>query len=378
MKKLLIIICVFLCFTFTVKASELNISGKSAILMDENTGTIMFSLNENERMPMASMTKIMSMILIMEALDNEVIKLDDEVVISENAASMGGSQIYLKAMDKYTVRDLLKSVAMASANDSVVALAERTFGSVEAFVNKMNEKSEELGLLNTHFVNPHGLDAADHYSSAYDMAIMAKELLKHEEILNYTKVYEEYLKKSDGSNLWLVNTNKLVRFYDGLDGLKTGYTKGAGYCITATAKKNNMRLIAVVMGSDTIENRSQDVVKMLNYGFNSYRNNVIKSKGESLGQVKVLRGKEKYVDVYLTKDATELLNASQKKSEYHFKLNIDKIVAPVKKGTIIGNVTIFDNDNNVINKVDITVNKDVKKANIWDLFKRRLSTLTSY
>ena len=378
MKKLLIIICVFLCFTFAVKASELNISGKSAILMDENTGTIMFSLNENERMPMASMTKIMSMILIMEALDNEVIKLDDEVVISENAASMGGSQIYLKAMDKYTVRDLLKSVAMASANDSVVALAERTFGSVEAFVNKMNEKSEELGLLNTHFVNPHGLDAADHYSSAYDMAIMAKELLKHEEILNYTKVYEEYLKKSDGSNLWLVNTNKLVRFYDGLDGLKTGYTKGAGYCITATAKKNNMRLIAVVMGSDTIENRSQDVVKMLNYGFNSYRNNVIKSKGESLGQVKVLRGKEKYVDVYLTKDATELLNASQKKSEYHFKLNIDKIVAPVKKGTIIGNVTIFDNDNNVINKVDITVNKDVKKANIWDLFKRRLSTLTSY
>ena len=377
MKKLLIIICVFLCFTFTVKASELNISGKSAILMDENTGTIMFSLNENERMPMASMTKIMSMILIMEALDNEVIKLDDEVVISENAASMGGSQIYLKAMDKYTVRDLLKSVAMASANDSVVALAERTFGSVEAFVNKMNEKAEELGLLNTHFVNPHGLDATDHYSSAYDMAIMAKELLKHEEILNYTKVYEEYLKKSDGSNLWLVNTNKLVRFYDGLDGLKTGYTKGAGYCITATAKKNNMRLIAVVMGSDTIENRSQDVVKMLNYGFNSYRNNVIKSKDESLGQVKVLRGKEKYVDVYLTKDATELLNASQKKSEYHFKLNIDKIVAPVKKGTIIGNVTIFD-DNNVINKVDITVNKDIKKASLWDLFKRRLSTLTSY
>ncbi len=378
MKKLLVIICVFLCFTFTTKASELNINGKSAILMDENTGTILFSFNENEKLPMASMTKIMSMLLIMEAIDNEVIKLDDEVVVSENAASMGGSQIYLKPMDKYTVRDLLKSVAMASANDSVVALAERTYGSVESFVNAMNKKAEELGLLNTHFVNPHGLDAKDHYSSAYDMAIMAKELLKHEEILNYTKVYEEYLKKSDGSNLWLVNTNKLVRFYDGLDGLKTGYTKGALYCITATAKKNNMRLIAVVMGEDSIEKRSADVVKILNYGFNSYRNNVIKSKDESLGQVKVLRGKEKFADVYLVKDATELLSASQKKSDYHFKLNIDKVIAPIKKGTIIGDVTILDNDNNIINKVDITVNKDIKKANIWDLFKRRLAILTSY
>ena len=378
MKKLLIIICVFFILINTTNAKTIDINAKSAILMDENTGTIMFSLNENEKMPMASMTKIMSMILVLEALDNDVIKLDDEVVISENAASMGGSQIYLKAMDKYTVRDLLKSVAMASANDSVVALAERTYGSVDAFVNKMNEKAKELGLKNTHFVNPHGLDANDHYSSAYDMAIMAKELLKHKEILDYTKVYEEYLKKSDGTNLWLVNTNKLVRFYEGLDGLKTGYTKKAGYCITATAKKNNMRLIVVVMGEDTIEQRSQDVVKMLNYGFNSYRNNVIKSKDESLGQVKVIRGKVSSVDVVLLKDATELLNASQKASKYKFKLNIDKVIAPVKKGDVIGNVTILDDNNKIINKVDITVKNDVIKANIWDLFKRRLAIITSY
>ena len=378
MKKMLLIIIAIFTMVSNVFASELTLSGKSAILMDENTGTIMYSLNENEKMPMASMTKIMSMILIMEALDNDVIKLDDEVVISQNAESMGGSQIYLKAMDKYTVKDLLKSVAMASANDSVVALAERTYGSVEAFVDKMNEKADELGLTNTHFTNPHGLDANDHYSSAYDMAIMARELLKHEEILDYTKVYEEYLKKSDGSNLWLVNTNKLVRFYEGLDGLKTGYTKQAGYCITATAKKNNMRLIAVVMGENSIEERSQDVVKLLNYGFNSYRNNVIKSKDESLGKVIVLRGKQKYVDVVLLKDATELLNASQKASNYQFKLNVNKVVAPVKKGQVIGNVTIMDSENNIINKVDITVKNDVEKANIWDLFKRRLSVITSY
>ncbi len=378
MKKILLIIIALFSFVNNALAAELNINAKSAILMDENTGTIMFAFNENEKMPMASMTKIMSMILIMEAIDNDVIKLDDEVVVSENAASMGGSQIYLKAMDKYTVKDLLKSVAMASANDSVVALAERTYGSEEAFVNKMNEKAKELGLKNTNFVNPHGLDADNHYSSAYDMAIMAKELLKHENILDYTKVYEEYLKKSDGTNLWLVNTNKLVRFYEGLDGLKTGFTKKAGYCITATAKKNNMRLIAVLMGEDNIENRSQDVVKLLNYGFNSYHNNVIKSKDESIGKVKVLKGKQKSVDVVLLKDATELLNASQKKSNYSFKLNVDKVVAPVKKGDVIGNVTILDENNNIINKVDITVKENVLKANLWDLFKRRLSILTSY
>jgi D-alanyl-D-alanine carboxypeptidase (penicillin-binding protein 5/6) len=378
MKKILLIIIALFSFVNNALAAELNINAKSAILMDENTGTIMFAFNENEKMPMASMTKIMSMILIMEAIDNDVIKLDDEVVVSENAASMGGSQIYLKAMDKYTVKDLLKSVAMASANDSVVALAERTYGSEEAFVNKMNEKAKELGLKNTNFVNPHALDADNHYSSAYDMAIMAKELLKHENILDYTKVYEEYLKKSDGTNLWLVNTNKLVRFYEGLDGLKTGFTKKAGYCITATAKKNNMRLIAVLMGEDNIENRSQDVVKLLNYGFNSYRNNVIKSKDESIGKVKVLKGKQKSVDVVLLKDATELLNASQKKSNYSFKLNVDKVVAPVKKGDVIGNVTILDENNNIINKVDITVKENVLKANLWDLFKRRFSILTSY
>ncbi len=378
MKKIFLFLISFLVVINSVYANELDLNAKSAILMDENTGKVLFSFKEKERMPMASMTKIMSMILIMEALDNKVIALDDEVVISENAASMGGSQIYLKAMDKYTVNDLLKGVAMASANDAVVALAERSYGSVNAFVNRMNEKANELGLQDTHFVNPHGLDSEGHYSSAYDMAIMARELLKHEEILNYTKVYEEYLKKSDGTNLWLVNTNKLVRFYEGMDGLKTGFTQKAKYCITATAKKNNMRLIGVLMGEDSIEKRNQDIVKMLNYGFNMYRINLIKSHDESIGTVKVLKGKQDEVEVSLVKDATELLSANESASKYHFKLNIDKVIAPVKKGDIIGNVTIFDENDKVVNKVDITVKNDVLKANVWDLFKRRLKILTSY
>lgn len=236
----------------------------------------------------------------------------------------------------------------------------------------MNKRAEELNLKNTHFVNVHGLDDENHYSSSYDMAIMAKELLKYEKILDYTKVYEEYLQKPDGSQIWLVNTNKLVRFYDGVDGLKTGYTAKAGYCLTATAKKNNLRLISVVMGEDSIEKRSQDTVKLLNYGFNTYKVNLIKDKKEVLGKVKVEKGKKEYVDVVLVNDAIELLNVNDKVSKYNFKIDIEKIVAPVKKGNVIGKVQILNEDNKIINEVDITVKEDVKKANIWDLFLRNL------
>ena len=236
----------------------------------------------------------------------------------------------------------------------------------------MNKRAEKLNLKNTHFVNVHGLDDENHYSSSYDMGIMAKELLKYEKILDYTKVYEEYLQKPDGSQIWLVNTNKLVRFYDGVDGLKTGYTAKAGYCLTATAKKNNLRLISVVMGEESIEKRSQDTVKLLNYGFNTYKVNLIKDKKEVLGKVKVEKGKKEYVDVVLVNDAIELLNVNDKVSKYNFKIDIEKIVAPVKKGNVIGKVQILNEDNKIINEVDITVKEDVKKANIWDLFKRNL------
>lgn len=378
MKKIFLI---FLCLSLFIKpvlASKLDLKAKSAILIDFNTGNVLFSKNEHEKLPMASMTKIMSLILIMEAIEKETISLDTEVVISENASSMGGSQIYLATGDKYKVRELVKGVAMASANDAIVALAERCQGSVEAFVNKMNEKAQMLGLNDTHFVNPHGLDTENHYSSAYDMALMAKELLKHEEILKYTSVYEEYLQKNDGSKIWLVNTNKLVRFYDGVDGLKTGYTLKAGYCITLTAMKNNMRLIGVLMGEDTIDDRSSDSVKMLNYGFNAYKVNLIKSKDEKIGTVRVQNGKEKFADVRLINDATELLNVNDEVSKYNFKMNIDKIKAPVNVGDIIGKVQIFNEDGKILNEVDITVTKNIKKANLWDLIKRNFENVLTF
>lgn len=374
MKKIIFILISLFSFIFikNVNAVEMDISAKSAILVDFNTGKVLYSKNENEPLAMASMTKVMSMLLIMEKIDDGSLKYDDIVEISTESSSMGGSQIFLNPGDKYKVIDLLKGVAMASANDAVVALAEKTYGSKEHFIEAMNKKAESLGLKNTHFVNVHGLDEEGHYSSAYDMSVMARELLKHEKILDFTRVYEEYLTKPDGSQIWLVNTNKLVRFYDGVDGLKTGFTQKAGYCLTATGKKNNLRLISVVMGEESIEKRSSDTVKLLNYGFNTFKVNLIKNKSEILGKVNVQKGKKENVDVVLVNDLIELLNASDKPSNYKFKILVDKITAPVKKGDVIGKVKVLNDNGVLISQVDITVNENVLKANLWDLFKRNL------
>ena len=374
MKKIVFILISLFSFIFikNVSAVEMDISAKSAILVDFNTGKVLYSKNENEPLAMASMTKVMSMLLIMEKIDDGSLKYDDIVEISTESSSMGGSQIFLNPGDKYKVIDLLKGVAMASANDAVVALAEKTYGSKEHFIEAMNKKAESLGLKNTHFVNVHGLDEEGHYSSAYDMSVMARELLKHEKILDFTRVYEEYLTKPDGSQIWLVNTNKLVRFYDGVDGLKTGFTQNAGYCLTATGKKNNLRLISVVMGEESIEKRSSDTVKLLNYGFNTFKVNLIKNKSEILGKVKEKKGKKENVDVVLVNDLIELLNASDKPSNYKFKILVDKITAPVKKGDVIGKVKVLNDNGILISEVDITVNENVLKANLWDLFKRNL------
>lgn len=374
MKKIVFILISLFSFLFikNVSAVEMEISAKSAILVDFNTGKVLYSKNENEPLAMASMTKVMSMLLIMEKIDDGSLKYDDIVEISTESSSMGGSQIFLNPGDKYKVIDLLKGVAMASANDAIVALAEKTYGSKEHFIEAMNKKAESLGLKNTHFVNVHGLDEEGHYSSAYDMSVMARELLKHEKILDFTRVYEEYLTKPDGSQIWLVNTNKLVRFYDGVDGLKTGFTQKAGYCLTATGKKNNLRLISVVMGEESIEKRSSDTVKLLNYGFNTFKVNLIKNKSEILGKVNVQKGKKENVDVVLVNDLIELLNASDKPSNYKFKILVDKITAPVKKGDVIGKVKVLNDNGVLISQVDITVNENVLKANLWDLFKRNL------
>lgn len=302
MKKILLIIMSFFVLNLNVLAEEdFAPNGKSAILVDNLSGKVLYEKNADEKLAPASMTKLASMLMVMEAIDNGNLKFEDKVTISEEAANMGGSQVFLQAGEVYTVYDLLKSVAIASGNDAVVALAEKIGGSQSGFIDMLNKRLKEIGATNTNFVNAHGLDAEGHYSTARDMSIIARELLKHPKILEFTSIYEEYLEKNDGSRIWLVNTNKLVRFYDGVDGLKTGFTKTAGYCLTATASKNNFRLISVVMGEDTSENRSSDTVKMLNYGFNTFKINIIKTKGESLGKVRVEKGKQDNANIVLIK-----------------------------------------------------------------------------
>ena len=376
MKRIcLILLCIGLFlgrWTIVMAEEDLTPTAKSAILIDYATGEVLYEKNADERLAPASMTKIGSMLLIMEAIDSGKLSLNDEVTISEEAASMGGSQIFLEAGEVYTVHDLLKGVAIASGNDAVVALAEKLAGSQGAFVDMMNERFKELGANNTNFVNAHGLDSEGHYSTARDMATIARELLKHEKILEYTSIYEEYLEKNDGTKTWLVNTNKLVRFYDGVDGLKTGFTESAGYCLTATAKKDDFRLISVVMGEDSTENRSSDTVKLLNYGFNTYKINTIKTKDEVLGKVRVERGKENFAEIVLLEDATELLKNTEDVSNYEFNLKVDTIKAPVKPGDIVGSAEIIDNDGNIIDEVDVTVKKEIKKAGLLDYMLRNI------
>ena len=376
MKKILLIIMSFFVLNLNVLAEEdFAPNGKSAILVDNLSGKVLYEENADEKLAPASMTKLASMLMVMEAIDNGNLKFEDKVTISEEAANMGGSQVFLQAGEVYTVHDLLKSVAIASGNDAVVALAEKIGGSQSGFVDMLNKRLKEIGATNTNFVNAHGLDAEGHYSTARDMSIIARELLKHPKILEFTSIYEEYLEKNDGSRIWLVNTNKLVRFYDGVDGLKTGFTKTAGYCLTATASKNNFRLISVVMGEDTSENRSSDTVKMLNYGFNTFKINIIKTKGESLGKVRVEKGKQDKANIVLLNDATEILKNTDPVTEYSFNLKVNKIKAPVKVGDIVGTAEIIDSEGNIVDEVDVTVEKDIKKANILDYMLRNLKTI---
>ncbi len=371
MKKFVVFILLMFIFSLNVFAEE----KKYSILMEYSTGKILMDENSLEKRAPASMTKIMTLLLIMEKIDQGKIKLTDEVTISENASNMGGSQVFLQPGEVIKVEDLIKSICISSANDSAVAMAEYVGGSVEKFVDMMNKKAKELDLKNTNFVNVHGLDDDSHYSCPYDMAIMARELIKHENILKYTSTYEEYFKKNDGSSVWMVNTNKLIRHYKGLDGLKTGFTDTAGYCLTATAKRNGMRLISVVMGSNTSENRSKSTVELMDYGFNNYKLNTIYNKNIKLGKVKVLNGKKDYVDLKLVSDVVDLTTILEE-SKYDYKMNIDEIEAPVNVGDVVGKLTLFK-DGKKIDTFDITVKESIKKANILDYYKKNFKYIIS-
>ena len=381
MKRLLIMMFIFLILfsstSVTVSAEndlKLAEKAKSAILVEASTGKILFEKNADEKLHPASMTKMMSMLLIIEAIENGIIKWDQVVQVSENASSMGGSQILLETGEKMSVRDLFKGVAIASGNDAVVALAETVAGNVSNFVSMMNKRAKELGLTNTNFKNPHGLDDANHYSSSRDMMLIAMELVKHKEVLEYTKIYEDYLREDTDRKIWLVNTNRLVRFYDGVDGLKTGYTEDAGYCMTATAEKDGMRVIAVVMGEETSKIRNQEVSEMLDYAFAQYKViNMLKNKN-SLGKYRVENGKEEYVRVVPIGDTNMVKKKSEQSGNFSYDIKINSLKAPLKVGDNVGTLTIKENDNNV-KTLKLTVTKDVEKANFIDLFSRNVKDM---
>ncbi|WP_033828498.1 D-alanyl-D-alanine carboxypeptidase family protein [Bacillus andreraoultii] len=385
MKRSVVIFIMTICLSLAmvptpIFASEVKLSladnAKSAILIERDTGAVLFEKNSDEKLSPASMTKIMTMLLIMEALDEGKIQLKEKVRTSEYAASMGGSQIFLEEGEEMTVEELLLAISLGSANDASVALAEKIAGSERNFVEMMNEKAKELGLKNTKFQNSTGLPANDHYSSAKDMALLAKELLKHENITKYTSQYESYLRENTDKKFWLVNTNRLVKFYPGVDGLKTGYTNEAKYCLTATAKKNDMRVIAVVFGASTSKERNKQITQMFDYAFSQFETKQFYAKGDVLGKVKVEKGQKRKIDMAAGESVSLLAKKGEKMDKVKTKVKLNKnIAAPIKKGQEIGKI-ILEKDGKIIAENAVVANESVKPASWWTLYKRAFSIFT--
>lgn len=358
------------------QSTDITENVRSAILIERDTGQILYEKNSNEELPPASMTKIMTMLLIMEAIDQGKLKWDESVRTSEYAASMGGSQIFLEPGEEMTVKQMLQGIAIGSGNDASVAVAEKIAGSEEAFVDMMNNKVKELGLKNTVFKNTTGLPGSGHYSSAHDMAIMAKELLKYEDITKFTGMYEAYLRENTDKKFWLVNTNKLVRFYPGVDGLKTGFTGEAKYCLTATAQKDGMRVIAVVFGAPTSKERNAQVTKMLNYAFAQYQTHPMFKRNEVISNAHVNKGKDKKVEAVTSEPLSLLTKKGEKTEDVTRKVKINKnLNAPIKKGDKVGTIQ-FVKDGKVLLESELVAKNNVTEATWWTLYKRAFGMFT--
>ncbi|MCM3784071.1 D-alanyl-D-alanine carboxypeptidase [Neobacillus mesonae] len=358
----------------TTPAVDLAQSAKSAVLLDADTGTIIYEKNGHEKLPPASITKIMTMLLTMEAIKSGQLKWTDKVRASEYASSMGGSQIFLEPGEEMTVDEMLKGIAMASGNDASVAMAEKIAGSEEAFVKLMNDRAKELGMNDTHFANCNGLPVENHYSSAHDIAIMSRELLKHKEITKYTGAYQDYLRKETAKPFWLVNTNKLVRFYSGADGLKTGYTSEAKFCLSATAVKDGMRVVAVVLGEPNTKTRNSEVSNMFDYAFSQYAMKPIYKQGDVIGKVNIEKGNVKELELIADVPYNVLMKKGAS-GETQQQLTVpQEIKAPIKKGQVLGKL-IVTQDSKVLKEFEIKAAVDVEKAGFWKLFKRTTSDL---
>ena len=370
MKKFLFLV-VLLLSPLGVFAEELIPNAKSGILIEANTGKIIYEKNKDERLSVASITKMVAQTIILEEIEKGNINWSDMVTVSRNASGMGGSQIYLEEGEKITVEDLMKGISVASGNDATVAMAEYISGSEEKFVKRMNKVVKDLKLKNTHFSNCTGLDQKDHYSSSYDMAIVARNLVvNHSEIIKFSSIREDYLRENTDKKFWLVNTNKLISFYEGADGLKTGHTDDALYCLAATAKRNNLRLIAIALGEVDSKTRNKEVMELLDYGFNNLKMNILKRKGSIVSKVKLDKANTKYLNLIIKENLGVIEGVGEKKN-YKYKVILNKIKYPIYKGETVGKINILYK-NNIVSTSDLVCNSNIKKINYFKLVLNNL------
>ncbi|MGL5347486.1 MAG: D-alanyl-D-alanine carboxypeptidase family protein [Peptostreptococcaceae bacterium] len=377
MKKLASIIVAIMLFIMPINIafanednSSMNVSSKSAVLMDVGSGQILYEKNSHEKLPPASVTKVMTMLLIVEALDSGKIKLDDKVQISENSASMGGSQIFLEPGETQTVDNLLKGIAVASANDACVAMAEYVAGSVEDFVGMMNDKAKVLGMKDTNFVNTNGLPVDNHYTTAYDIALMSKELLKHDMISKYLTTWmDKVVVGKKQVAVGLANTNKMIKHYQGATGVKTGFTQQAKYCLSASAKRGDTHLIAVTLGAETSPERFKDASSLLNFGFANYESVKLCSKNDNIATLTIDKADENKICLVAKEDLTVLIKKGSSK-DFTKKIKVNENpTMPIKKGTVLGQVEVYK-DKQLVGKVDLVNTKDINKASYLQMLQR--------
>lgn len=373
MGALLAALCVLTLLPRTAGAVELPLTSRAALLMEKTTGEILFAQNEHEALEPASVTKIMTLLLTMDAIDSGAMAYDDVVTVSANAAGMGGSQVFLAEGERITVEELLKSVCVSSGNDAAVALAEKVSGVTELFVEQMNNRAKGLGMDDTHFVNCTGLTAKGHVTSAYDIALMSRELLtKHPDIRRFTTIWTDTIR--DGT-FGLANTNKLIRFYDGATGLKTGYTASAGYCISATAEREGMELIAVIMKGETADKRNTDAKALLNYGFSTYAL-VSAAPEESLPVLPVSMGETEQMPLMLPEEGITALVEKGRANALTRRIDLPEgLTAPIAAGQPVGTLTLLDGETEVLT-VPILAAEDVPRRSWGSLFVQLLRTVS--
>ena len=370
MKKIVFLL-ILLCIPFSVYAEELIPNAVSGILIEPYSGKIIFEKEKDKEVSVASLTKMVAQIIVLEEVEKGNIKWNDVVTVSKNAADMGGSQIYLSDGEKMTVEDLMKGISVASGNDATVAMAEYISGSEEKFVKKMNKKVKELGLKHTNFVNCTGLDEKGHFSSAYDMAMIARELIiNHSEILRFSSIYEDYLREDTSNKFWLVNTNKLISQYEGTDGLKTGHTDDAGYCLSATVKRGDLRLIGITLGEKDSKVRNKETIDLLDYGFNNTKLKTLKKKNSVIRSINLDKSDKKSINLIL-KDNLNVIEDIDSKNKYNYKVNVNEVKLPIKKGDVLGTIFVYLK-NKKVSSMDLISDRDVGKLSLIDLFRNNI------